>query len=87
MYIGYFRLAGSINSKSGLSKIRCNNLESFNPLIDSCLLNEKEVNIKLKTNLKLSLKGNNFKLNNSFERLPTYVATYLICKGLADIVL
>ncbi|HEX7178228.1 MAG TPA: DNA primase small subunit domain-containing protein [Nitrososphaeraceae archaeon] len=82
-----FRLAGSINSKSGLSKIRCNNLESFNPLVDSCLLNEKEVNIKLKTNLKLCLKGNNFKLNNSFERLPTYVATYLICKGLADIVL
>jgi DNA primase small subunit len=82
-----FRLAGSINSKSGLSKIRCNNLESFKPLVDSCLLNEKEVYIKPKTNLKLCLKGNNFKVSNSIEKLPTYAAIYLICKGLADIVL
>jgi len=80
-----FRLPGSINGKSGLIKAKCNDLESFNPTNDACLLSNSEVEINLKTNLKLNLKNTNFKLESTIEKVPSYVAVYLICKGLATI--
>jgi DNA primase small subunit len=80
-----FRLPGSINGKSGLAKTKCDNLESFNPTNDACMLSDSEVYINLKTKLKINLKNNNFKLDNTLEKVPSYVAVYLICKGLATI--
>jgi DNA primase small subunit len=80
-----FRLPGSINGKSGLSKTKCDSLESFNPNNDACMLSDSEVYINLKTKLKINLKNNNFKLDNTLEKVPSYVAVYLICKGLATI--
>jgi DNA primase small subunit len=80
-----FRLPGSINGKSGLTKTKCEDLESFNPNNDACMLSDSEVYINLKTKLKINLKNNNFKLNNVLEKVPSYVAVYLVCKGLATI--
>ena len=80
-----FRLPGSINGKSGLIKTICNDLESFLPNNDACLLSDSEVYINLKTKIKISMKNMNFKLNDTLERVPSYVAVYLICKGLASI--
>src|SRR5438093_11718497 len=80
-----FRLPGSINGKSGLTKTKCDNLESFNPTADACVLNDSEVFINLKTSLKINLKNNNFKLDNTVEKVPSYLAAYLICKGLGTI--
>jgi len=78
-------LPGSINGKSGLIKTKCDDLESFNPTNDACMLSDSEVYINLKTSLKINLKNNNFRLDNSLEKVPSYVAVYLICKGLATI--
>jgi DNA primase small subunit len=80
-----FRLPGSINGKSGLTKTKCDDLESFNPNNDACMLDDSEVYINLKTKLKINLKNNNFKLDNVLEKVPSYVAVYLVCKGLATI--
>ena len=80
-----FRLPDSINGKSGLTKMKCDDLESFNPNNDACLLSDSEVCINLKTKLKINLKNCNFKLENTIEKVPSYVAAYLICKGLATI--
>ncbi len=80
-----FRLPGSINGKSGLTKTKCDNLESFNPNDDACMLSDSEVYINVKTKLRINLKNNNFKLDNALEKVPSYVAVYLICKGLATI--
>jgi len=80
-----FRLPGSINGKSGLTKTKCDDLESFNPNNDACMLGDSEVYINLKTKLKINLKNNNFKLDNVLEKVPSYVAVYLVCKGLATI--
>src|SRR5215210_9180969 len=35
-----FRLAGSLNSKSGLAKILCNDLDSFNPFSEACFFDK-----------------------------------------------
>jgi DNA primase small subunit len=79
-----FRMAGTLNSKSGLTKIRCKEIDSFDPLSDACLLNDKEVNVKVKVPIKLKLKGQSFNLKKQTVRLPAYAAVYLICKRLAQ---
>jgi DNA primase small subunit len=82
-----FRMPGTINSKSGLIKMRCNDLESFDPMTHSCLLGDK--NVKVKTNLSsqicFKLKGKSFRLKDKVIELPLFAAVYLVCKGLAEI--
>jgi DNA primase small subunit len=83
-----FRMPGSVNSKSGLTKIRCNNLESCDPLNDACLLAGPEITVKMKTQspkLDFKMKGKSFRIRDSTLKLPLFAAVYLICKGLADV--
>lgn len=82
-----FRMPGTINSKSGLVKMKCNDLESFDPLDDSCLLGSREVEISVKvpSPLVVNLRGQSFRLNGQTTRLPLFAAVYLICKGLAEV--
>jgi DNA primase small subunit len=80
-----FRMPGTLNSKSGLAKIRCDDLEIFDPFINACLLGENEVNVEAKAHVNLKLKGQSFKIKKQTERLPLYVAVYLICKGIAEL--
>jgi DNA primase small subunit len=81
-----FRMPGTINSKSGLVKMRCNDLESFDPLNDSCLLADKEVkvNTKVSSQINFKLKGQSFRTRENDLKLPLFAAVYLICKGLAE---
>ena len=83
-----FRMPGSINSKSGLTKINCDNLESCDPLKDACLLASAEVSVMIKTlspRLDFKLKGKMFRIKDNTLKLPLFAAVYLICKGLADV--
>lgn len=82
-----FRMPGTINSKSGLSKVKCTgNLDSFNPFVDACLLGDTEITLKTKTPLMFRMKGKKFDLKKESASLPGYAAVYLICKRLADVV-
>jgi DNA primase small subunit len=81
-----FRLPGSLNSKSGLTKMKCSSLDSFNPLHDACLLSETETKVKIKTSVRLMLKGQTFRLNETITTLPAYAAIYLVCKKLATLI-
>ena len=78
-----FRLPGTLNSKSGLTKMKCSDLGTFNPLHDACLLSDAETKVKIKTPVKLTLKGQMFKMNETITFLPAYAAIYLVCKNLA----
>jgi DNA primase small subunit len=80
-----FRLAGSINSKSGLIKAFCNDLDTFDPFVDACFIGDSNVEIESRLNIKISLKGKQFRIKTGFNTLPEYVAAYMICKGLGDI--
>lgn len=81
-----FRLAGSINSKSALAKSFCENLDSFDPLLDSCFLDDTEVEIKSKIDVELFLKKKKILVNQGSNIVPEYVAGYLVCKNIADII-
>jgi DNA primase small subunit len=82
-----FRMPGTINSKSGLVKMRCTDLESFDPLNDSCLLgdNEVKVNTKVSSQINFKLKGHSFRIKENNIKLPLFAAVYLVCKGLAQV--
>jgi DNA primase small subunit len=82
-----FRMPGTINSKSGLVKMKCNDFESFDPLTDSCLLGSREVEIKINVPSPVGIKlgGQSFRLRKQTMRLPLFAAVYLICKDLAEV--
>ena len=42
-----FRLPGSINSKSGLTKIQCTDLTKFDPYVEASFLNDDSVEVFL----------------------------------------
>jgi DNA primase small subunit len=79
-----FRMPGTLNSKSGLAKVRVDDIESFDPFTDACLLGDSKVMVKMKAPMKLKLKRENFNIAKETAELPAYAAIYLICKGLAD---
>jgi DNA primase small subunit len=79
-----FRMPGTLNSKSGLAKIKCGNLDSFDPFVDACLLGDGRMNVRLKAPVKLKLRNKSFNISKESAELPTYAAVYLICKGLAE---
>jgi DNA primase small subunit len=82
-----FRLPGTLNGKSGLTKIRCTDLNSFDPFDQSCQLSNREVMIRITIpKLKLRLKGERFNLSEEFVRVPMFIGVYLISKGLAHAV-
>jgi DNA primase small subunit len=82
-----FRMPGTLTSKSGLVKTKCNDLDSFDPLNDSCLLGSNEIEIKIKapSQISMKLRGQTFKLNKQTMKLPVFAAVYLICKDLAEV--
>jgi DNA primase small subunit len=82
-----FRMPGTLNSRSGLVKMRCTDLKAFDPLNDSCLLGSRDVYVKVKVKspqLVFRIKGELFKIREEILRLPLFAAVYLICKGVAE---
>lgn len=81
-----FRLGGSINSKSGLSKILCKDLENFDPFSDACLLGDEKVKILANCPISFKLKNKKYgPYTNEIISVPKHTAVYMICKGLADV--
>jgi DNA primase small subunit len=79
-----FRMPGTLNSKSGLAKMKCGDLDAFDPFVDACLLGDGKVGIRLKAPVRLKLRNKAFSISKESAELPTYAAVYLICKGLAE---
>jgi len=81
-----FRLEGSLNSKSGLVKLVCQDIEKFNPYIEACLIEDKPVEILANFPIKFSLKNTKFgPYMNEKTSVPKYAAAYMVCKGIASI--
>ena len=81
-----FRLPGSINSKSGLTKILCTDLTKFDPYTNACFLNDDSIEVLANCPIEFKLKNKKFgPYINEKISLPTYAAVYLICKKLATI--
>jgi DNA primase small subunit len=79
-----FRLPGSINSKSGLTKLYCEDLSKFDPYVDASFLNNDSIEIIANCPIQFSLKNKEFgPYNNEKVTIPTFAAVYMLCKKLA----
>jgi len=82
------RLPGSIHGDTGLiaKPLTLNDLDSFNPLVDSVAFKEGEVRVYVYNCPELSLMGQSFgPFNNEVASLPTAVAFYLLRSGRAKL--
>lgn len=79
-----FRMPGTLNSKSGLSKTKSSDLYSFDAFVDACLLGDDKLSVRVKTPVKFKLKRNSFNISKESAEMPAYAAVYLMCKGLAE---
>lgn len=79
-----FRLPGSLNSKSGLTKILCKDIAKFDPYTEASFLDDKPVEVIANCPIEFKLKNKKFgPYNNEKITIPTYTAAYMICKKLA----
>ena len=81
-----FRLPGSLNSKSGLTKIFCNDISKFDPYSEASFLSEDSVEVTANCPIEFKLKNKKFgPYDNQKITIPTYAAAYMICKKLATV--
>jgi DNA primase small subunit len=81
-----FRLPGSINSKSGLTKLQCDDLVNFDPYTEASFLSDDAVEVIANCPIEFKLKNKKFgPYINEKISVPTYAAVYMICKKLARI--
>ena len=81
-----FRLPGSLNSKSGLAKVFCKDLDAFDPYVDASFLSNEPVEIRANCPFEFGLGNKKFgPYANDVVTVPAYVAVYMICKKLAKI--
>jgi DNA primase small subunit len=81
------RLPGSLHGKTGFAvkKIKLDVLKDFDPLIDTVVLPEKPIKIKLDQPFKIKMKDENFNLKKGEQEIPTYLAAFLIGRRIANI--
>ena len=81
-----FRMPGTINGKSGMTKILCEDLTKFNPYTDAVLIRDEKVTIRASCPTAFKLKRQKFgPYDNQCVSVPAYAAVYMICKGLGHI--
>ena len=81
-----FRLPGSINSKSGLTKILCNDLTNFDPYVEASFLNDDAIEVIANCPIEFKLRNKKFgPYINEKISIPTFAAVYMICKKLATV--
>ncbi len=81
-----FRLPGSINSKSGLTKLFCDDLAKFDPYVEASFLSDDTVEVVANSPVQFSLKNKKFgPYSDEKVTVPTFAAVYMICKKLARI--
>ena len=81
-----FRLEGSLNSKSGLTKLACENIINFSPYTDACLIDDKSVEVLAKCPTAFRLKNKKFgPYASETVSIPKFAAVYMICKGIANL--
>lgn len=77
-----FRLAGSLNGKSGLAKVAVGDLDAFAPYEEAVVLPDDPVTVTAYCP-KFVLGGRDIGPCNGEAAVPAYAAVWLICRGLA----
>ena len=80
-----FRLPGSLNSKSGMTKILCTDLDKFDPFKEASHISDEKVEVSINCPIDFTLQNQKFgPYQNETLTVPSFAAVYMICKGFAN---
>ncbi|MEM2583076.1 MAG: DNA primase catalytic subunit PriS [Candidatus Thermoplasmatota archaeon] len=79
------RLPGSLHGKSGLMVAKVDSIYDFNPLCDAVVFSDEEIEVNIIKPLKIRMMENNFEVKEGKQKLPEYLAVFLIARGFATI--
>ncbi len=79
------RLPNSLHGKTGLkvTVIPLDKLEEFSPFRDAVVFGSESVKVRVKKKVKLKMMDQEFLLHSGKERVPEYLAVFLMCRGVA----
>jgi len=84
-----FRMAETLNNKTGLVKRKCDDISAFDPFVDAVALPEEveEVSVRVEMSPQISLCGTKVGpiKTPTVIKVPLYLAVYLISRGAAKI--
>ncbi len=79
------RLPNSLHGKTGLrvTPIKLDELEDFDPLRDAVVFGDEMVKVRILKRIRLRMMGEEYKLKPGRDKVPEYLAVFLICRGVA----
>jgi DNA primase small subunit len=82
------RLPGSLHGKTGLKveRIQLDELSDFNPLQKSVVLSEEKIKFEILNDFSIEMKNEIFNLKQGSQEIPTYLAVFLIGRGIGNII-
>jgi len=82
------RLPGSLHGKTGFKvvEITFKGLDGFNPLNDALVFDDDLIDINLIQELNIKMKDENFELNKGEQKVPKFLAVFLIGRRQANII-
>jgi len=82
------RLPSSLHGKTGLkvSRVTLDTLNDFNPLVDAVVFDEEPVKVDLNQSFKMNMKEKDFNLEKGEQKIPTYLAVFLIGRNIANLI-
>ena len=82
------RLPGSLHGKTGFKvvKIPLDKLNKFDPLQETVVLPDDQVEVDLEQPINIKIKGEEFNLKQGKQELPVYLAIFLIGRKIANII-
>lgn len=82
------RLPDSLHGKTGfkVTKIKFDDLFDFDPLRETIVFSDELVKVDIKNDFRIILKNNEFDLKKGKQKVPTFLAVFLIGRSIADIV-
>ena len=74
------RLPGSLHGKTGfcVTQVTLDNLQEFNPLVDTIVFSDESIIIQLQQPIKIRLNNQSFDLSKGKQTVPLYLAIYLV---------
>ncbi len=79
------RLPNSLHGKTGLrvTIVPLDKLDEFDPLRDAVVFGDDKVKVRILKRIRLRMMDEEFKLQPGKDKIPEYLAVFLICRGVA----
>ena len=82
-----FRMAGTINGKSGMAKTKCADPKKFDPYESAVVISDEPVHVRASCPVPFRMMREKFgPYANEYVEVPSHAAAYMVCKGLAHVV-